>query len=138
MINVGNSLKKFGIEQTFNYVYKNPEPNLKKLMDWADNFAKGALEPQRKVIRNVIENPDHPYHDFVLHMFRDIDPDVFKKVVTNFFINANLATNNYQENSGRNITAIFHGQFFWTPPVPVTCTVPGAGRQRMATGSTSA
>ena len=94
MINVGNSLKKFGIEQTFNYVYKNPEPNLKKLMDWADNFAKGALEPQRKVIRNVIENPDHPYHDFVLHMFRDIDPDVFKKVVTNFFINANLATNN--------------------------------------------
>ena len=97
MINVGNSLKKFGIEQTFNYVYKNPEPNLKKLMDWADNFAKGALEPQRKVIRNVIENPDHPYHDFVLHMFRDIDPDVFKKVVTNFFINANLATNNYQE-----------------------------------------
>ena len=27
-MNLGNSLKKLGIEQTFRYVYKDPEPNM--------------------------------------------------------------------------------------------------------------
>ena len=66
-MNLGNSLKKLGIEQTFRYVYKDPEPNMRKLMDWADRFAGNEFEGQRKTIREVIENKEHPYHDFVLH-----------------------------------------------------------------------
>ena len=62
-MNLGNSLKKLGIEQTFRYVYKDPEPNMRKLMDWADRFAGNEFEGQRKAIREVIENKDHPYHD---------------------------------------------------------------------------
>ena len=69
-MNLGNSLKKLGIEQTFRYVYKDPEPNMRKLMD--------------------IENKEHPYHDFVLHLFKDVDQDVLTTLVTNFFINAAL------------------------------------------------
>ena len=89
-MNLGNSLKKLGIEQTFRYVYKDPEPNMRKLMDWADRFAGNEFEGQRKAIREVIENKDHPYHDFVLHLFKDVDQDVLTTLVTNFFINANL------------------------------------------------
>ena len=87
---VGNSLKKLGIEQTFRYVYKDPEPNMRKLMDWADRFAGNEFEGQRKAIREVIENKEHPYHDFVLHLFKDVDQDVLTTLVTNFFINAAL------------------------------------------------
>lgn len=47
-MNLGNSLKKLGIEQTFRYVYKDPEPNMRKLMDWADRFAGNEFEGQRK------------------------------------------------------------------------------------------
>ena len=89
-MNLGNSLKKLGIEQTFRYVYKDPEPNMRKLMDWADRFAGNEFEGQRKTIREVIENKEHPYHDFVLHLFKDVDQDVLTTLVTNFFINANL------------------------------------------------
>ena len=89
-MNLGNSLKKLGIEQTFRYVYKDPEPNMRKLMDCADRFAGNEFEGQRKAIREVIENKDHPYHDFVLHLFKDVDQDVLTTLVTNFFINANL------------------------------------------------
>ena len=32
-MNLGNSLKKLGIEQTFRYVYKDPEPNMRNLKD---------------------------------------------------------------------------------------------------------
>mgnify|MGYP000644653814 CR=1 FL=1 len=33
-----NTLKKFGLEQAFNYVYKDPDKNFIKIMDWADKI----------------------------------------------------------------------------------------------------
>ena len=54
-MNLGNSLKKLGIEQTFRYVYKDPEPNMRKLMDWADRFAGNEFEGQRKAIRKSLK-----------------------------------------------------------------------------------
>ena len=35
-MDVSTTIKKFGLEQAFNYLYKDPEKNLLKLMDWAD------------------------------------------------------------------------------------------------------
>ena len=84
------TLKKLGLEQAFRYLYKDPERNLRKLMDWADKFAKGQFERQRLVIRQIIEDPQHPYHTYILKLLRDVDPEVVKTLVTNFFINANL------------------------------------------------
>ena len=85
-----DTLKKFGIEQTINYLYRDPEKNLRTIMDWADKFSGGEFPTQRQMIREAIEDPDHPYHSYILHMIHDIDPEVMKTLVTNFFINANL------------------------------------------------
>ena len=85
-----NTLKKLGIEQTINYLYKDPEKNLRIIMDWADKFSGGEFPSQRKAIREAIEDSNHPYHEFILHMIRDTDPTVMKTLITNFFINANL------------------------------------------------
>lgn len=38
------TLQKFGIEQMVNQLYKNPEKNLRTLMDWADRFADGEFQ----------------------------------------------------------------------------------------------
>ena len=89
-MNLTNSMKEFGIEQTFKYVYKDPETNLRKLMDWGDSFAKGSFPAQRALIRRIIEDENHPYHAYILHMFNDIDVSVMTKISENFFINANL------------------------------------------------
>lgn len=64
-MNASNTLKKLGIEQTFNYIYKDPDKNMKKLMDWADKFSKGDFPSQRKAIREAIENPEHPYYSYI-------------------------------------------------------------------------
>ena len=32
-MNAANTLKKLGIEQTFNYIYKDPDKNMNKIMD---------------------------------------------------------------------------------------------------------
>ncbi len=85
-----NTLKKLGIEQTIDYLYKDPETNLRKVMDWADRFSGGEFPAQRKAIREAIEDPHHPYHPYILHLIQDLDPKVMKTLVTNFFINANL------------------------------------------------
>ena len=89
-MDASTAIKKFGLEQAFNYMYKDPEKNLSKIMDWADKFSGGEFVSQRKAIREAIEDPNHPYHSYILHIVNDIDPDVMKTMAVNFFINANL------------------------------------------------
>ena len=38
-MNATNTLKKQGSEKTFDYIYKDPDKNMPKIMDWADKFA---------------------------------------------------------------------------------------------------
>lgn len=106
-MNTSVALKKFGLEQAFNYLYKDPEKNLVKLMDWADKFSKGEFEPQRRTIREAVENPNHPYYSYIRRLLSDVDPEVMKTIVLNFFINANLVgwdkQEAYREKYGCNI-----------------------------------
>ncbi len=106
-MDASTTLKKLGIEQVFRYLYKDPEKNLRKLMDWADKFSKGGFPSQRRVIREIIENPDHPYHEYILKILRDVDPEVTKTIVSNFFINASMAgwrkQDEYREKYGCNV-----------------------------------
>ncbi len=85
-----NSMKKFGIEQAVNYITKDPEKNLPKLMDWVDKFAHGEFVSQRNAIRTAINDPDHVYHKLIMHLVRDIDREELKSTFVNFFLNANL------------------------------------------------
>lgn len=89
-MNANATLKKFGIEQAMKYLYKDPEKNMRIMMDWADKFCKGEFESQRTVIRHAIENPEDPYYSFIRHMIHDVDHDVLTTIAVNFFINANL------------------------------------------------
>ena len=89
-MNAANTLKKLGIEQTFNYIYKDPDKNMNKIMDWADKFSQGQFSSQRKMIRVAIENPKHPYYPYIRKLFKDVDPHVTKTLAVNFFINAAL------------------------------------------------
>ena len=89
-MDANTTLKKLGLSQAFKYITKDPETHALKVMDWADKFSKGNFPSQRRVIREVLENKDHPYHQYVLKLFNEVDNDVLKTMITNFFINANL------------------------------------------------
>lgn len=82
------TLKRFGVEQLIRYLHKDPEKNMLRLMDWADKFAKGEFVSQRKLIREAISNPAHPYYPFVRRLFTDLDEGVMQAMAANFFINA--------------------------------------------------
>jgi len=89
-MNAMTTLKKLGIEQTFHFIYKDPDKNMVKLLDWADKFSGGELESQRKAIREAVTDPNHPYYGYVRRLFTDVDPHVLRTLAVNFFINAAL------------------------------------------------
>ena len=89
-MDVSTTIKKFGLEQAFKYLHKDPEKNLVKIMDWADKFAGNDFVPQRRMIREAMTNPKHPYYGYIRHILEDIDPHVMQTTAVNFFINAGL------------------------------------------------
>lgn len=85
-----NGIKKFALKQGINFLYRNPEKNLLKMMDWADKFAGDQFPSQRKVMREAMSNPEHPYYGYIRRLFHEIDPHVMKTTAINFFLNASL------------------------------------------------
>lgn len=96
-MNVSTTIKKLGIENAMKYLYKDPEKNLRVLMDWADKFSKGGFESQRNAIRHAIEDPENAYYPFIRHLLNDVDHDVLTTVAVNFFINSALSGWEVQE-----------------------------------------
>ena len=94
---ISTTIKKYGLEHAMKYLYKDPETNLMKLMDWADAFCKGNFESQRKAIRHAIEDPSAPYYHIIRHMMEEVDHDILTTLVVNFFINANMVGWDIQE-----------------------------------------
>lgn len=90
-MDVTTTLKKFGLEQALNYIYKEPEKNLLTLMDWADKFAGDEFQVPRKMVREAMTDPAHPYYPFIRRLIYDLDPHVMKTAAVNFFIHAGLS-----------------------------------------------
>lgn len=97
-MSVSSTLAKLGLAKAFNSLYKAPEKNLPRLMNWADRFANGRFPEARKAIRAAIEAPTNAYYPFVRHVIRDVHPEVMKTAAVNFFINASLISAPIQEN----------------------------------------
>lgn len=81
----------FAVKAVLEYLDRNPEKNLPKLMDWFDKFdRKGTLEKERGAIRNILEDTESNWYQFVMSLWRDIDSEVRKRLFENFIINGCL------------------------------------------------
>lgn len=96
-MSVSTTLAKFGLTKAFNHLYKDPEANLLEAMDWADKFSNGGFANQRAAIRKAISDPNDPYYPYVRHILNDVDPEIVKTLIVNFFINGNLVGGPIQE-----------------------------------------
>lgn len=96
-MSVSTTLAKFGLTKAFNHLYKDPEANLLEAMDWVDKFSNGGFANQRAAIRKAISDPSDPYYPYVRHILNDVDPEIVKTLIVNFFINGNLVGGPIQE-----------------------------------------
>ena len=90
---IPKSLSKFGLKTAYDYIEKNPERNLPKLMEWVDRLAgdgPDSFPAQREAFRTVINDPDNNMYQLIMNIFREVDNDVVKAVFENFFLNANI------------------------------------------------
>lgn len=83
---LSDKIKKFSVEQAIDDRNKNPVKNLPKLLDWADTFCAGKFEGQHRAIRKACMDPNDAHYPMVQHMLNDIDPEVLKTTLVNFFI----------------------------------------------------
>ncbi|UTY40062.1 radical SAM protein [Allocoprobacillus halotolerans] len=71
------------------YIEKNPEQNIPKILDWLDKFdTSGMISSQLSVVRDVLNDQDNNWTQLVYSLYTDIDKDVRAKLFENFIINA--------------------------------------------------
>lgn len=79
------------MNQALKFISGNPIENLPKLLKWADKFDQsGNWESQRKLIHEVIEDPENIWNKYIIDLFEGVDNDILKTIFKNFFINASM------------------------------------------------
>ena len=89
-MDVAATIKKFGLEKAFDYLYKDPDENLKKMLKWAERFSGKTYKNQIDMIRDAVENKENAFHPYIGHLLERADPEVVKTLSVNFFINENM------------------------------------------------
>ena len=88
---LSSHIKAYGISKALEYLDRDPEANLPKLMEWVDLFAgEDLFSKPRDTFRTVIRNQNNNWYQLILSLWSDIDPGVRKTIFENFVINATL------------------------------------------------
>ena len=88
-----DSVKKIGFRKAYEYLDKDPDTNIPRLMEWVDRFAgsgPNSFPAQRAAIRNAINDPDNNWYRLIRSMWTDIDDGVRRTFFENFILNGNL------------------------------------------------
>ena len=95
-----DKMQEGALEIAMNYALKNPAQNLSKLIEWADLFdISGNASSQLNAVRSISSDPNNVWNKFVVSLCEEVDNDILKKMVTNFFVNASIAGMKKQEES---------------------------------------
>ena len=100
MSNLLSKAQGAALELAMNYVLKDPAHNLSKLIDVVEKLdVTGEHVSQIRVVRPLAEDPENNWNRFVVRLCEEIDHDVLKATVRNFFLNASVLGIQKQEES---------------------------------------
>ena len=88
---VKDNVQAFAVKKALQYIDRNPQEALPKLLSWADQFDKDDLYlSQRKQFHKILSDPDNNWMKLIHSLWTDIDPEVRKVFFRNFIVNASL------------------------------------------------
>lgn len=91
-----NLLKNFGIRQAFNYLEKNPEENIPKLVNMLEKSYNGeTFQRQIAIIKKAVEEKNN-WYQLMMKMY-ELDPGVRKAVFENLLLNDSIDGYAYQQ-----------------------------------------
>ena len=90
-MNFTDSMKKIGLEKVYDYLDKDPEHNIPKIIDYIEKLdRKGSVKRELPTIKRVLADPTSNWYRLVQSLWTDIDDEVRKTMFVNFVINANV------------------------------------------------
>ncbi|MDF3001116.1 MAG: Radical domain protein [Bacillota bacterium] len=82
------SLKSFGVKHILNFLDKDPEKNVPKILDALERFdSKGIISSQLETVRQVLSDQNSNWYQLVKKLYNELDTEVRKKMFENFIIN---------------------------------------------------
>lgn len=97
-----NKVQSAALDLAMGYVMKDPAHNITRLLDVVETLdINGEHAGQLQTVRPMAENPDNTWNKFVVRLCDEIDADVLKTTVRNFFFNASVLGMQKQEESRR-------------------------------------
>ena len=125
-----NKVQSAALDLAMGYVLKDPAHNITRLLDVAETLdVTGERAGQLQTVRPMAEDPDNTWNKFVVRLCDEIDADVLKTTVRNFFFNASVLGMQKQEESRRKYGCNIPWAILL---VPTSATVPAAGLRSMA------
>lgn len=80
-----------GLNIALNYLDRDIEKNLPKLVDWAEKFdVQGSVKKELDAIKRTALVPGSNWHRYILNIWNNIDLDVIKTFFTNFIVYSNI------------------------------------------------
>jgi len=88
---LSTQLKAFGLTKVLDYLERDPDANLPKLMEWLERFTERRLPPHyQELIHNALSNPANNWYQLIKSMYSDIDSAMLKKIFVNFVIHSRV------------------------------------------------
>ena len=90
-MNVKNRATRMGLMKAYDYIEKDPEQNIPKLMNFLDTvLPDSVLEIQRKAMREVLYDRNNNWYKLFLSLFTDIDAGVRRRIFEDFVVNSGV------------------------------------------------
>lgn len=92
-----DSMKKIGLEKIYDYLDRDPEANIPKIIDFLEKTDRGGIARQLPVVKKYLADPENNWYRLVKSLWTDVDPEVRKTMFINFVINANVTAGPKEE-----------------------------------------
>lgn len=86
-MNVKEKITKAAMNKAVNYITKNPEENLPKLLNWLDTLGWTQMDEVSETLHKVVDDKENIWHKYIINLCQEIDLDVLKTFFTNFVVN---------------------------------------------------
>ena len=94
MAKVNQLISSFLLKEGISYLEKDPINNLPKILNWAEKIAvKESHKNAINTFRNIISDPDNNWNKLIHRVLTETHPNVQKKFLINYFVNAGMAGN---------------------------------------------
>lgn len=88
-MSIKESLERLALNQVLNYVEKDPDKNIVKIIDWLEKFDKKQTASRTlPKVKAAMSDPNNNWSQLVHSLYQDIDVEVRKKMFVNFVLNS--------------------------------------------------